>query len=109
MKKKNLAAMLMAGAMCLSLLAGCSNGGTDATNPPDPSGEPSQGTDASNSPDASGEPSQGGGDVVTIKIGGIGPLTGPNAQYGIPTDEGANCHLYTTPSPRDKRSSGMPS
>ena len=89
MKKKNLAAMLMAGAMCLSLLAGCSNGGTDATNPPDPSGEPSQGTDASNSPDASGEPSQGGGDVVTIKIGGIGPLTGPNAQYGIATDEGA--------------------
>ena len=89
MKKKNLAAMLMAGAMCLSLLAGCSNGGTDATNPPDPSGEPSQGTDASNSPDASGEPSQGGGDVVTIKIGGIGPTTGDAAQYGTATEWGA--------------------
>ncbi len=34
MKKKNLAALLMAGAMCLSLLAGCSSGGSGESNPP---------------------------------------------------------------------------
>lgn len=33
--------------------------------------------------------SQGGGASGTIKIGGIGPLTGSTAQYGIATDEGA--------------------
>ena len=31
----------------------------------------------------------GGGAAGTIKIGGIGPLTGSTAQYGIATDEGA--------------------
>lgn len=36
MKKKNLAAMLMAGAMCLSLLAGCSAGTPDPTATPAP-------------------------------------------------------------------------
>ena len=31
----------------------------------------------------------GGGAAGTIKIGGIGPLTGSTAQYGIATEEGA--------------------
>lgn len=68
MKKKKLAALLLAGAMGLSLLAGCSSG--DAPGSQAPSG----GT---------------GSDVVTIKVGGIGPLTGDNAQYGTATAWGA--------------------
>ena len=62
MKKKKLAALLLAGAMGLGLLAGCSNGG---------------------------KPENGGGDAVTIKVGGIGPTTGDNAQYGTATEWGA--------------------
>ena len=62
MKKKKLAALLLAGAMGLGLLAGCSNGG---------------------------KPENGGGDTVTIKVGGIGPTTGDNAQYGTATEWGA--------------------
>ena len=46
MKKKNLAALLMAGAMCFSLLAGCSGGSeTGGTGTQDPE-EPSQGAEA---------------------------------------------------------------
>lgn len=62
MKKKKLAALLLAGAMGLGLLAGCSNGG---------------------------KPENGGGDTVTIKVGGIGPTSGDNAQYGTATEWGA--------------------
>ena len=62
MKKKKLAALLLAGAMGLGLLAGCSNGG---------------------------KPENGGGDTVTIKVGGIGPTTGDAAQYGTATEWGA--------------------
>ena len=73
MKKKNLAALLMAGAMCFSVLAGCS-GSADPTNPP-----------ASNPGGQSGN----SGAVVTIKVGGIGPITGDLAQYGTATQWGA--------------------
>ena len=62
MKKKNLAALLMAGALCFGLLAGCSNGD---------------------------KPGSGSGDAVTIKVGGIGPVTGDAAQYGTATEWGA--------------------
>ncbi len=82
MKKKNLAALLLAGAMCFGLLAGCSSS-ADSTNPPasDPG---SQATQPAETGDVGGT-----GEGVTIKIGGIGPLTGPNAQYGIATRQGA--------------------
>ena len=73
MKKKNLAALLMAGAMCMSLLAGCST--------KDESSQPSASQPA-------GQENQNGG-VVTIKVGGIGPTTGNNAQYGTATQWGA--------------------
>lgn len=62
MKKKNLAALLLAGAMCAGLLAGCSNGD---------------------------KPNGGDDGAVTIKIGGIGPTTGNTAQYGTATEWGA--------------------
>ena len=82
MKKKNLAALLMAGAMCLSLLAGCSSGGSGESNPP--------ASDAGAQESApAGNDNQGGTDVVTIKVGGIGPITGDNAQYGTATQWGA--------------------
>ena len=73
MKKKNLAALLMAGAMCMSLLAGCST--KDESSQP-PASQPA------------GQENQNGG-VVTIKVGGIGPTTGNNAQYGTATQWGA--------------------
>lgn len=64
MKKKNFAALAMAGVMCLGLLAGC--GSKPAANP--------------------GNNDSG---VVTIKVGGIGPLTGSAATYGLATQHGA--------------------
>ena len=81
MKKKNIAAMLMAGAMCFSLLAGCSSSGGQNSAAPSEAG-------AQESAPAG---SQGGGsaEAVTIKVGGIGPITGDLAQYGTATQWGA--------------------
>ena len=73
MKKKNLAALLLAGAMCFGLLAGC--GGDDAGN-----------SSAGTSSDPVSEESEGGGSGEaggTFQIGFIGPLTGENASYGM--------------------------
>ena len=66
---KKYLAMLLAGAMCVSLLAGCGGG-----NKP-----------ASSSAASSGASTEAG----TIKIGGIGPLTGGAAVYGMATKQGA--------------------
>ena len=84
MKKKNLAALLMAGAMSFSLLAGCSSGGGEASTPPasEPGAQASQ-------PAGNGGNGGNGGEAVTIKVGGIGPTTGNNAQYGTATQWGA--------------------
>ena len=70
---KKYLAMLLAGALSVSLLAGCggSNGSDSA---------------ASNA----GSASNGSADQSSvIKIGGIGPLTGSAATYGIATKQGA--------------------
>ena len=83
MKKKNLAAMLMAGAMCLSLLAGCGSD-TGSTGSAAPSEAPSQGAQESQ---PAGEPASGASG--TFKLGGIGPLTGENAIYGKAAMNGA--------------------
>jgi len=79
MKKKNVLAMLMAGAMCFGLMAGCSgDSGSGSSNPPaEDSSQPSESQPASS------------GEAVTIKIGGIGPTTGDGAQYGVATQLGA--------------------
>lgn len=69
MKKKTLAAMLMAGAMCFSLLAGCSSSGGSESQP------------------VSDE--NGNSGAATIKIGGVGPLTGGAAIYGNAAKGGA--------------------
>ncbi len=85
MKKKNLVAMLMAGAMCLSLLAGCS--GDSGTGSAAPTGEPSQG--AQESQPAGNDGHSAGTAGGTFKLGGIGPLTGENAIYGKAAMNGA--------------------
>ena len=81
MKKKNLAALLMAGAMCFGLLAGCS-GGADPTSAPasDPGAQASQ---------PAGPAADTPGSGATIKIGGVGPLTGGAAIYGNAAKGGA--------------------
>ena len=63
MKKKQIAAMLMAGAMCMGMLAGCGN------------------------KDSEGE--TGSSDNTAFKLGVIGPLTGENAIYGTAVKNGA--------------------
>ncbi|MEA4933770.1 MAG: ABC transporter substrate-binding protein [Lawsonibacter sp.] len=71
--KKHLA-LLLAGAMCVSLLAGC--GGKSSGTPSTPSAG-----SASGSSSASGS--------NTYKLGGIGPLTGDAAIYGTAAMNGA--------------------
>lgn len=89
MKKKNLAAMLMAGAMCLSLLAGCS-GDTGTTGSAAPaSEEPSQGAQESSAPAESKAAEPAGSASGTFKLGGIGPLTTDTAIYGKAAMNGA--------------------
>ena len=61
MKKKNFVALIMAAAMCLPLFAGC--------------GAPAK--------------PQGNDGSVVVKVGGIGPLTGGAATYGLATQRGA--------------------
>ena len=80
MKKKNLAALLLAGAMCFGLLAGC---GADTGTASDPADNSEAVSDA-----GSGESDSGtaGG---TFQIGFIGPLTGDNASYGVSAYQGA--------------------
>ncbi len=85
MKKKNLVAMLMAGAMCLSLLAGCS--GDSGTGSAAPTGEPSQGVQESQPAGNDGQSAGTAGG--TFKLGGIGPLTTDTAIYGKAAMNGA--------------------
>ncbi len=106
MKKKRLLALLMAGAMCFGLLAGCSSSddgsanGTDdstATDDANSTADADEGgaattddADSAASPDEGGSgESSGTGASGTFKLGGIGPLTGDNAIYGIAAMNGA--------------------
>ena len=77
MKKFRVLSLVMASALCLSMLAGCGNdttgGDTTGDNTPAPS------TSTGSTGETSG----------TIKIGGIGPLTGDAAVYGLATKQGA--------------------
>ena len=86
MKKKNLAAMLMAGAMCLSLLAGCSSDGGAGSAAP--SAEPTQ-NGQETAPAHSDNQGPAGTAGGTFKLGGIGPLTTDTAIYGRAAMNGA--------------------
>ena len=79
MKKTRILSLALAGVLSVSLLAGC-GGGTAET----PSG--GETTPVS-------ENTGSGSTAGTIKIGGIGPLTGSNAVYGIATKQGAEVAL----------------
>ena len=71
--------LALAGALGLSLLAGCGGSGDSATPAPSESGSTETTPVETNSGSAAG----------TIKIGGIGPLTGSAAVYGLATKQGA--------------------
>ena len=82
MKKKQVIAMLMAGAMCFGLMAGCSSTGSGSSD--------SGSTESAASSDAGGESEAPSGTAGgTFKLGHIGPLTGDAAIYGIATNNGA--------------------
>ena len=80
MKKSRILSLAMAGALCISLLAGCGNsgGGSGSAATPAPNG----GTPATGAP-------SGGGSADAFKIGGVGPLTGGAAIYGNAAANGA--------------------
>lgn len=71
--KKNVFALVLAAAMTAGTLAGCGSSGTTST----------AGSAGSSSASASGS------SAATIKIGGIGPITGGAAVYGLATRNGA--------------------
>ena len=82
MKKLRILSLALAGALCVSMLAGCGNGNQGSANTPD-SGSESPAAETGSTGDTTG----------TIKIGGIGPLTGSAAVYGIATKQGAEVAL----------------
>lgn len=72
MKQMRVLSLAATAALTVSLLAGC--GGSETANTP--------------APGSSDAPS-GSSSAATIKIGGIGPLTGSAAVYGVATQQGA--------------------
>ena len=73
MKKSRILSLALAGALSFSMLAGC-GGGTEGSS--------------ANTPAGSNETTSGNTEG-TIQIGGIGPLTGSAAVYGLATKQGA--------------------
>ncbi|MCI7474165.1 MAG: ABC transporter substrate-binding protein [Clostridiales bacterium] len=73
MKKSRILSLALAGALSFSMLAGC-GGGNEGGSANTPSG---------------GNGTTGGNTEGTIQIGGIGPLTGSAAVYGLATKQGA--------------------
>ena len=73
MKKSRILSLALAGALSFSMLAGC-GGGTEGGSANTPAG---------------GNETTSGSTKGTIQIGGIGPLTGSAAVYGLATKQGA--------------------
>ena len=73
MKKSRILSLALAGALSFSMLAGC-GGGTEGSSANTPAG---------------GNETTSGNTEGTIQIGGIGPLTGSAAVYGLATKQGA--------------------
>lgn len=92
--KKKMLSLVLAGAMTAALLTGC--GGDSANTNSDSSADGATQTDSA-SDDAAGaddaaasdDAQASGGEGGTFKIGGIGPLTGSAAVYGIATMNGS--------------------
>ena len=91
---KKFLALLLALVMTLALAA-CGGNNDDKTQDNNSAPNDTQGSDAQTPGGSQGSDtqtpsdSQPSGDAVTIKIGGIGPLTGDAAQYGTATYWGA--------------------
>lgn len=79
MKKLRILSLALAGALCVSMLAGCGNGDQGSANTPGAGETTPAGTETSTTDNTDG----------AIKIGGIGPLTGSAAVYGMATKQGA--------------------
>ena len=86
---KKFLAMLLAVVMLLALAA-CGGGNNDSQGSGGTqTGEPAGGNQTGE-PAGDSQPSEPASDsAVTIKVGGIGPLTGDNAVYGVATQRGA--------------------
>ncbi|MGI6616858.1 MAG: ABC transporter substrate-binding protein [Saccharofermentanales bacterium] len=88
MRRKSYFAFAVALMLCLALLVGCAGQTTkptDTAKPATPSG-----TDTAPSGDKQDETEPGTSvDVAPIKLGGIGPLTGGAAVYGVAVANGA--------------------
>ncbi len=82
MKKSSILSLALAGALSFSMLAGCGGTGSGSANTPDAGTETPAGNETTS-----------GNTAGTIKIGGIGPLTGSAAVYGIATKQGAEVAL----------------
>ncbi len=88
MKMKKFFALMLAVVMCLGLLAGCGQeAGDEATDAPT-SDTPSD-SPATDAPEGGDEGDTNGETTGTFKFGGIGPLTGENATYGVAVMNGA--------------------
>ena len=84
MKKSRFLSLALAGALCVSMLAGCSGGGNSGGSAATPA--PNNGGDTQTAaPDNGGSAPAGG----AFKIGGVGPLTGGAAIYGNAAANGA--------------------
>lgn len=82
--KKKLLSLVLAGAMTAALLSGCGSGGQSGSTT-DGGANVTGNADAGNSTEGTAANAAGG----TLKIGGIGPLTGGYAVYGIAAKNGS--------------------
>lgn len=81
MKKLRILSLALAGALCVSMLAGCGSSDQGSANTPAAGGE--------TTPAGTETGTTSGSTDGAIKIGGIGPLTGSAAVYGLATKQGA--------------------
>ena len=85
---KRFAVCLLAALMVLALAA-CGGNSSGTSTPAADAGGSTPAADAGNNAPADNGGNDGASEVVTIKVGGIGPITGDLAQYGTATDWGA--------------------
>lgn len=92
--KKKVLSLVLAGAMTAALLSGCGSDGGSSTGTTDGAATQTESSDAgstdtADSTQAADSADTSGGAGGTFKIGGIGPLTGGAAVYGIAARNGS--------------------
>jgi branched-chain amino acid transport system substrate-binding protein len=88
MKKTRILALVMAMALCFGLMAGCGNSDSGASTS-DNSGAATSDNSAATTNEGSDTQTGSGSASGTFKLGGIGPLTGGAAIYGMAAMNGA--------------------